>query len=112
MERKYEIENYKKHKRPKGWGSLCPEHVSIQQAQALLDSGVEVEGAIYNVDGEFCYRAFCHQKTREGTTLWHGHPIAWARLPVQAKQGLVSVGRLDAVRYRKAIRRGWGQEFE
>ena len=91
---------------------MCPEHVRTQQAQALLESGVEVEAAIYNVDGEVCYRAFCHQQTADGTTLWHGHPIAWARLPVQAKKELVNRGRLDPKRYRIAIKRDWGREFE
>lgn len=110
--RRYDIETYKKHKRPKGWGALCPEHVTLQRAQELLDSGVEVEDAIYNIDDAICYRAFCHHEGVDGASLWHGHPIAWARLPIKAKQALVARGRLSSNVYRRAIRKGLGREFE
>ena len=44
--------------------------------------------------------------------LWHGHPIPWSRLPVEAKDALVAAERLDAAFFRKAVRKGWGREFD
>jgi len=110
MTRKYDTSTYKKHKRPGGWGSLCPGQMSEQEAQSLLDSGVQVDDAIYNVEDEYCYRSFQHDES-DGTEYWHGHPIPWTRLPTSAKKGLVSSGRLDHATYLKAIRKGWGKEF-
>lgn len=106
----YDTSNYKKHKRPKGWGSLCPDE-GLERAQDLLDTGVLVGDAVFNVEGEYCYRAF-HHKEPGGATHWHGHPIPWTRLPASAKNALVASGRLDPAVYRKAIRKGWGQEFD
>ncbi|MBZ0153273.1 MAG: hypothetical protein K8J09_17245 [Planctomycetes bacterium] len=110
--RRYEVSSYRKHKRPDGWGSLCPDRVGLVEAQHLLDSGVECDGAIYNVDDEYCYRAQCHGTERDETTLWHGHPIPWQRLPSAARKELERVGRLSPSLYRKALRKRWGEEFE
>lgn len=110
--RRYDISDYRKHKRPEGWGSLCPDDVDLNQAQSLLDSGVECDGVIYNVDGGYCYRAFSHGIGPEGSTLWHGHPIPWQRLPSVARRGLEHCGRLQPGVFRKALRKGWGSEFE
>ena len=111
MPRRYDTSSYKKHKRPKGWGSLCPDEIDQDAAQRLLDSGVELDGAIYNVEGELCFRAFQHDE--HGIhDLWHGHPIPWSRLPVEAKDALVAAERLDAAFFRKAVRKGWGREFD
>lgn len=112
MPRRYDVENYPKHKRPKGWGSLCPDGVTLAFARELLDTGVQVGHAVFNIDGDFCYRAFCHQEMADGTTLWHGHPIAWCRLPKQAKRELIVRQRLTQGAWRKALRKGLGREFE
>jgi hypothetical protein len=84
MARIYDTEDYQKHKRPTGWGSLCPKGISQEQAQALLDSGVLVEDAIFNVEGKEAFRAFEHEADK-----WHGHPIPWSRLPNDARKLLV-----------------------
>lgn len=108
---RYDSTTYKKHKRPKGWGSPCPETVTQEDAQALLDTSAVHGEARFNVEGAFCYRAFAHDVDPDGTTLWHGHPIPWARLPVAAKNDLIARGRLDSATFRKALRQGWGSEF-
>lgn len=108
--RRSDATNTRKHKRPKGWGSLCPADIDANRAQALLDSGVTHGGAVYNTDGERCFRALQHHVDADGTELWHGHPIPWTRLPPAAKNKLVEAGRLDVAVFRKAIRQGWGKE--
>jgi len=50
MRRTYDTSDYKKHKRPKGWGSLCPDD-TLSRAQNLLDSGASVGDAVFNVEG-------------------------------------------------------------
>jgi hypothetical protein len=102
----YDPENYRKHKRPEGWGSLCPDDLP-EAPQALLDSGVLVEGQIYNISGAY---AVCAQEHRPNT--WHGYPIPWSRLPREARLGLIRNGRLDDTTYRKALRKRWGSEFD
>lgn len=107
--RRYDTSGYKKHKRPHAWGSPCPDTIDTMAAQLLLSTGVEVDGAIWNVEGRECFRAFRHGEVGDAT-LWHGHPIPWTRLPVEAKNRLIAAGRLDAVTFQKAIRKGWGSE--
>lgn len=102
----YNTDHYKKHKRPKGWGSLCPNEYE-PRAQELLDSGVQVGEQIFNVDGDFAFRAQEHTEGR-----WHGHPIPWSRIPVEAVRMLIATGRLDSVRWRKALRKHLGSEFD
>lgn len=109
MPRRYDpdiYQTYRRHKAPEGWGSLCPEKMTIARAQELLDSGVDVGGHVYNVDGELAYRAQHH--TAE---LWHGHPIPWSRLPNAARHALIAAGRLTDAQWRKAIRQNLGNEF-
>jgi hypothetical protein len=106
VSRRYNTEQYRKHKRPGHWGSPCPEAIDTPHAQQLLDTGVLFEGAIYNVEGEFAFRAFEHEPEN-----WHGHPIPWTRLPNAARLALMEMGRLDEATWRKAIRKGWGNEF-
>lgn len=101
----YDPDGYRKHKQPDGWGSLCPP-LELDVARALFASGVRVENHVYNVDGEFAYRALQH---RPG--LWHGHPIPWSRLPSEARKLLIESGRLTQTQFRKAVRKGLGQEF-
>jgi len=104
MPRVYDPSGYRKHKRPEGWGSLCPEDLETEDAQALLDTGVNVGGSIFNVDGQFAYRAFQHVPGR-----WHGFPIPWSCLPNAARLALIKSGRLDDATLRKALRKLWGR---
>lgn len=80
----YDASTYRKHKRPKGWGALCPDYVNQETAQALLDTGANVDGVIYNVSGRHIFRAFAHLPNT-----YHGHPIPWSRLPLAAAEQLI-----------------------
>ncbi len=102
----YDPSGYQKHRRPKGWGSICPDDLA-DLPQSLLDSGAADGKEIYNVSGAY---ALCAQEHRPG--VWHGYPIPWSRLPSAARQKLVESGRLDPATYRKAIRKSLGSEFE
>lgn len=109
---RYDTSSYRKHKRPGNWGAPCPEHVTQAHAQALLESAAVHEAARYNVDGEYCYRAFSHGRDAHGNDLWHGHPVPWSRLPAQARKDLEARGVLTSATFRKALRKNWGAEFE
>jgi hypothetical protein len=102
----YDTDDYRKHKRPGGWGSPCPADLD-ETPQRLLETGVEVERSVYNVSGKY---ALCAETHRPGR--WHGYPIPWSRLPAQAKNALIAAGRLDGATFLKAIRKGWGKEFQ
>jgi len=102
----YDTGGYRKHKRPEGWGSLCPDEVDQSEAQRLLDTGVLVDDDVYNVEADFAFRAQQHEPGR-----WHGHPIPWSRLPSRARDELIKAGRLDAATWRRAVRKAWGREF-
>ena len=55
--RTYDTDGYGKHKDSGGWGSLCPDGVTADHAQALLDTAVVCGDCAYNVDGHLAYRA-------------------------------------------------------
>ncbi len=103
--RTYNTDGYRKHKRPDGWASLCPDNLT-ETPQQLLETGVCVGSRVYNVSGDY---ALCAQSHRPGH--WHGYPIPWSRLPAEAKNALIGAGRLDATHYRKALRKGLGGEL-
>lgn len=102
----YDVSKYRKHKRPGGWGSLCPDHMDQAAAQALLNGSVLVDSARYAVDEEWAFKAFEHEPGR-----WHGFPIPWSTMPVEAARALIASGLLDERTWRKALRQGWGSEF-
>ena len=101
---KYDTSSYRKHKRPDGWGTLCP-LMTQDEAQQLLEDSVQAGRARYNVSGEYCFKSFSHATTNEGETLWHGFPIKWSDLPTEAKNQLIAKGRLTNKQYRKAVKR-------
>jgi hypothetical protein len=101
----YDSSMYRKHKRPDGWGSLCPDDLDAEP-QALLESGAPVGGDVYNVSGTY---ALCAQEHSPG--VWHGYPIPWSRLPSAAREALVASGRLDRATYKKALRKNWGSDL-
>ena len=102
----YDTDGYRKHKRPEGWGSLCPEDLE-EDPQTLLRTGVAIDDDVYNVSGEYALLAHTHAPDK-----WHGFPIPWSRLPAEAKNKLIEAGRLDNVTFRKALRKSWGREFD
>ena len=103
---KYDTDGYQKHKRPKGWGSLCPDDLPAGEAQSLLETGVRIGEAIYNVEAERG-RAYCARNHHADR--WHGYPIPWTTLPVDAVNALIELGRLDKATWRKGLRHRWGQ---
>jgi hypothetical protein len=105
-DRVYNTDGYRKHKQPKGWGSLCPNDLP-ESPQDLLATGVQVGPAVFNVSGGYALRAQMHLEGR-----WHGHPIPWERLPTEAKKELIRRGRLTSEEYRKAVRQGSGSEVK
>lgn len=102
----YDVSEYRKHKRPKGWGSICPEHFDQAAAQALLNGSVLVDDARYAVDEGWALKAFQHRPGH-----WHGFPIPWSTMPVEAVRGLIQRGLLDEQTWKKALRQGWGREY-
>lgn len=96
----------RKHKRPGGWGSLCPEDMEPGEAQALLNGSVLVDDARYAIDDDWVFKAFQHQPGR-----WHGFPIPWSAMPPQAARALIERGLLDESTWRRALRKGLGSEF-
>lgn len=103
----YDVDGYHKHKAPKGWGSICPKDLPDgETAQTLLNSGVRIAKAIYNVAGGLAFKAQEHQSGK-----WHGYPIPWTRLPVKAAKKLIERDRLDRSTYNKALRKHQGKEF-
>lgn len=102
----YDVSEYRKHKRPGGWGSICPQHMDQAAAQALLNGSVKVEDARYAVDERWAFKAYQHDEGR-----WHGFPIPWSALPPEAARALIERGLLDKPTWLKALRQGWGAEF-
>lgn len=102
----YDVSTYRKHKRPDGWGSICPDHLDQAAAQALLNGSVLVGEARYAVDDRWALKAYQHEPGR-----WHGFPIPWTRLPVDAARTLMDRGLLDARTWHKALRQRWGSEY-
>jgi hypothetical protein len=82
-----------------------------EEAQELLNTSVEADGARYNIDGNYCYQSFSHVTNGNGETFWHGFPIPWQELPTEAKNLLIAKDRLTNVAYKKAIRKSLGAEF-
>lgn len=95
-----------KHKLP--WqrgrrGSLCPDEITLEDAQRMLTEGLALPGADkrFGTDGE---RAFCAQEHAPGR--WHGYPVGWEEVPptlreaFRAKRG---VGRRAQRRFWKGV---------
>ena len=110
MPMEYDSTNYKKHKLPGGWGSICPS-MTQKAAQDLLDNSVEAGNSRYNVYGEYCFQSNSDNTDTNGEPVWHGFPIKWSDLPTEAKNKLIDNGALTNTFYRKAIRKSLGLEF-
>lgn len=85
-----------KHKHP--WvggrrGSLCPKEITVEQAQAMLQSSMLHGKRRYGVDASG--RPYCAQASEVHHGRWHGYPVKWREVPSlilkQAEEnGLVS----------------------
>lgn len=92
---------HKKHKWPKGFGTLCP-HMSTEDAQVLLDrsvrileeSGAEQRWVVYD---KWVFRALSED---HGAT-WHGHPVVGEQVPEWVLQQLVDCGHIQDKKKRK-----------
>lgn len=78
MNRKYEPYT-EKHKRPKGFGSLCPSRMTTDEAQGLLEKAIVVDGEKLWVSAKgWC---FCAHATRPEKGIWHGFPVLGCDVP-------------------------------
>jgi len=126
MRRRYEPNP--KHKRgasgdgPPRWfpsrDSLCPDHFSLEVAQALLDEAVEAadpahpnKRALHAMhEGEF-YKAYSHHSEAEGAAeeieVWHGYPVRREVVPTQVPcrvlREFVKRGRLTRAEYKRFL---------
>ncbi|MBI4818082.1 MAG: hypothetical protein HY791_17600 [Deltaproteobacteria bacterium] len=84
-----------KHKRPKGFGSLCP-HMSPHEPQRLLDLAISLPGvaqnALWIANGRWIFQL--HPTTGGGPDAWHGFPIIGGDADERVLSALVSSGRI------------------
>lgn len=90
-----------KHKHP--WvggrrGSLCPREITVEQAQAMLQSSMLHGKKRYGVDASG--RPYCAQASDVHHGRWHGYPVKWREVPSLilkqvAEHGLVSRKQID-----------------
>jgi hypothetical protein len=90
-----------KHKEP--WqpgrrGSMCPDFVTIETAQQLLDGSVAAKNARYATIGGL---AFCAREHRP--EFWHGYPVGWREVPVNVRLGWIGSGIVK----RSDVRKNW-----
>lgn len=79
-----------------------------EEAQQLLNESVEAGRSRFNVLGEHCFQANC-DNTAE--SLWHGFPIKWSDLPLEAKNQLIAKGQLTNKEFRKRLRKSSNTEL-
>lgn len=101
----------KKHKYPKGSGSICPRGLTVSDAQRMLDGAVSVPGvpdapsdALWAVDGSWCFCAMPTHPHRLGDHTWHGHPRIGGEVPYGVLRRLADAGHLTR-RQLKALTR-------
>lgn len=90
-----------KHKKP--WqrgkrGSLCPPHVTREEAQDMLARSVAYGTRRFATDG---VRPYCAQQHTEDR--WHGYPVGWEEVPPTVRAELMSQGGVS----RRHIRQHW-----
>ena len=96
----------RKHKAPKGYGSLCQESVSPAHAQQLLEEAVAEPGdagtnALYARCGE---AVFVARPTRLEVGIWHGYPELGSRIPPSVLEAWQETGRIDDATRRRLSR--------
>ncbi len=110
MPRKY-VPYPEKHKWPKGYGSLCPRDMPLEEAQALLDAAIAVPevgaGKLWAAAGEWCFCA--HRSPHAGEDAWHGFPVLGGDVDERVLHALHDAGLITG-RQRRHLRRpgGWG----
>ncbi len=105
MPRKY-VPYPQKHKRPKGFGSLCPHDMPIDVAQALLEKAILVPGMssekLWSASSEWCFCA--HPSAHEGEDAWHGFPVIGGELDERVLAEL-EIQAIITPRQRRQLRR-------
>lgn len=112
----------RKHKYPKGGGSLCPRALEVHDAQALLERAVDVgaspdapTGALWAVDGAWCFCAMPthpNSEHEEYRHQWHGHPRIGGEVPDGvlrhlAAEGHITRRQLKRLRRQRALPSEW-----
>lgn len=95
-----------KHKRPKGFGSLCPSDMPATVPPELLERAVSVEGLstkkLWFATGEWCFCA--HPSPHAGEDAWHGFPVIGGEVDERVLRALESAGILTQ-QERRRLRR-------
>ena len=90
------VPSVEKHKRPKGFGSLCPPEMATEEAQALLDRAVSspdtAGSALWVVSGDWCFVA---RPTRLEESVWHGYPQLGSEIREHILGKLEAAGMID-----------------
>lgn len=85
----------KKHKYPKGFGSLCP-NMTTSEPIELLKKAIAVPGAgankLWIASGRWCFCA--HPSPNEGSDAWHGFPIIGGDVDERVLRALLREGRI------------------
>lgn len=92
-----------KHKRPKGFGSLCPK-MAPDDVEALAGQAIAVDGVGQNklwiARGQWC---FClHPSAAAGDDTWHGFPVVGGDVDERVLDALEEGGFLTK-RERRAL---------
>ena len=105
MARKY-VPYPQKHKRPKGFGSLCPHDMTSDVAQALLEKAIFVPEVgsrkLWAATGRWCFCA--HPSEHEGPDAWHGFPVIGGEVDERVLAELEAQGLITG-RERRTLRR-------
>lgn len=113
MPRRY-VPYPEKHKWPKGFDSLCPREIPIDECQRLLERALSVAGVgtnkLWIAEGRWCFCA--HPSTGEGENAWHGFPViggevderVWTALKAA---GLLERGQVNRLRRQRELPEVW-----
>lgn len=91
-----------KHKRPKGFGTLCPTGLDLDRAQALLTDALAITDVpeapskgLWAVDGLWCFCALPEEPNSPLNRAWHGYPWIGSDVPYEVLLALKSEGLID-----------------
>lgn len=93
MARKY-VPYTEKHKKPKGFGSLCPHELLVAEPQQMLERAIPVPGVgakkLWVASGRWC---FCvHPSPGAGADAWHGFPVIGGTVDERVWRALFAAG--------------------
>lgn len=97
-----------KHKRPKGFGEVCPTGLMTHDAQGMLAHAISVpevrEKAVWAADGQWLFMAYpAHPHTPERPD-WHGFPVVGAKVDPRVLKALMDAGLIDLRQFRTLAR--------